>query len=35
MFDILIGPKVPVTSTNFIASIDNIIKNNESFLRTV
>lgn len=35
MFDLLMGPKIPATSTNFLALIDGTIKNNESFLRTV
>lgn len=35
MFELLIGPKIPQASTNFIGLIDTTIKNNESFLRTI
>jgi len=35
MFDFgIMGPKIPISSTNFLTLIETTVKTNESFLRT-
>lgn len=35
MFDRILGPKIPVASTQFIAELESIVKKNEGFFTII